>query len=466
MRANRLAWPAFTAVLLMATWASLASRRSPSAAVCAGAGRALVLSQQPPHPPELRHARVVLYGSRVPLVLYSYPVHLDALYPKLEYRSSVAGNQTLETCALLCTRESSCFFYSVNRAQRECYLHSNASEAKLLGMRSGDAFWRGNPAKYAAGTPSRPFILWSSPWISDGRANRTLMVVNHHWRATVDSMTNYMVANMVRLPLDVDVVFVQPYSHGWTLANPWTSHGMLSYLSLWIAHQSLPGYRDYLFTNDDSPILFNNSQKAKHFSSKSWAAQDSHSQWRLFRNDTSATRESWQWFGSGWLALNDAETNAQKSLNRGDRRAEQVLAEMNVSAEVVYYCSTCADAFHVMGGRDILTYVRWAKAFGSWAVFLEIAVPNIFHFGGLHQAQVPYIHAQSDFTQLCPRELYMEGNDYHRHRFTHWVGIHPCKPSQERCQRLLAEFNAVPRGEPWDIGKTCIDMGRLGCIKC
>jgi hypothetical protein len=233
---------------------------------------------------------------------------------------------------------------------------------------------------------------------------------------------------------------VQPYAHLWSLALPWSGEGSLSYLSLWLAAENLPGYRDYQFLNDDSPYFFENVKP--ELINASWMATDRSVGYRMFTNMSKQSRDNWQWWGATWSAMDDDEVNGT---SRTDNRTESALKWLNISVEEIRWCTTCADAFHVMGGSDYETFKRLALTMGRFAVLLEIAVPSIFILGKLSNVNnVLYNHAQSDITAYEPRMLYIEPYK--------WVVIHPCKPSQGVCQRVMLQRNRMPVGEPVQIG--------------
>ena len=136
------------------------------------------------------------------------------------------------------------------------------------------------------------------------------------------------------------------------------------------------------------------------------------------------------------MLLDDDELQSQGFNSRGDNRSENALADLGFGAsEVSYYCNSCSDAFHVVG-KDAAVFVRFARAMAKHAVFLEIAVPNIFNFAKLRtNDDAPFFHARNYEARDYPAQLYSFGND--DGRAMHWVVIHPCKPSTDRCQLFM-----------------------------
>jgi hypothetical protein len=257
-------------------------------------------------------------------------MQLEALYPKPSLclpLPSAPGVVTAMDCMRRCNRNAQCFLYGFSNGT--CSLCTQ--EAAMLRSDLRGSFVRGLPTKHVSGTPSRPFVLFSSPWVTSGREARTLLVVHFHWRASLRQLEEYAIGNMMKLPLDVDVVMVQPYAHAWTLANPWTGHGVLSYLSLVVASNALPGYRDYLFVNDDSPVFYHN--RVRNVTTASWAAPDAAPGHQMF-SSMPLDQRTWQWFGSEYQPANDRDLLGRSE--RADNRSFEALLALNVSADFIY----------------------------------------------------------------------------------------------------------------------------------
>jgi len=137
--------------------------------------------------------------------------------------------------------------------------------------------------------------------------------------------------------------------------------------------------------------------------------------------------------------------------SRGDNRTENAMRELGFGdADHVWFCEGGSDAFHVVA-NDMAVFTRFARVLAHHSVFLEIAVPNIFNFGGLRAYDdAAYKSARNDGDRFSPAALYKSKDDVRRQR--RWAVLHPCKPSAAVCQLFVMgrDVNAWPVvGEPW-----------------
>jgi len=230
-----------------------------------------------------------LLFSRSAVVLQSVGTSLESIYAPLALSYSTLHSSSSQACHVACTADMACVFWSFDRRNRVCFLF--AREGDLLAPRG---LLRGVIKRWLSGTPSRPFTLFTSPWTDRPRAQRTLVVVNFNWRATLDDIVQWSFM-YPRVPNDVDFVLVQPYRHAYTLANPWSDQGKMGYFSLVIAHENLPGYRDYQYINDDSSYFFSNVHYNDNITAQSWtnAGWDKKANIKVNLRDT--RHHSWYW---------------------------------------------------------------------------------------------------------------------------------------------------------------------------
>ena len=259
------------------------------------------LATSPPSRPvsSAQHAQSPLFFSRSPVQLQSVGTQIESIYGLPALSHSRINVTCAQDCHQACTVTiPTCVFWSLDRRHRVCYVFTR--EAELLKTRS---MRRGVIERWISGTPSRPFALFASRWTTRPPSQRTLVVVNFNWRATLDDVVQWSWM-YPRVPEDVDFVLVQPYAHALSLSNPWSDEGKMGYVSMLVAHDNLPGYRDYQFINDDAPYFFRNVHFNVNITAQSWtnAHWDQHANNVLFKNVSFPQGRNW-WM---WCAISSS----------------------------------------------------------------------------------------------------------------------------------------------------------------
>jgi hypothetical protein len=368
------------------------------------------------------------------------PVDVDNLYVASDTLPAISSSSQ-SSCQSLCNSDPKCLVWNYNSESRTCRLRPSfrAHPADLPHENERVHFLLGLPNKHKSGTPAREFVLFRSSGSSLSLHDRTLVVVNWHFPASFDSIALYMTVH--QFPLDCDVVHVQPFAHPWTLFNPWSTRGVLSYYSLSIAAASLPGYRGYQFTNDDAVIVYKNAPLA--FPNSSWHATNS---LQLVAWNKTQTRH-WMWFAllsadkSVW---NDEERDLAKLPARGDDRlklAIDLLLPPEVPRDKVFITDGFCDAWY-LSASDLALFLVWARVMVSHAVFLEMMVPTFFGLArGVH---VKFVFLATENTWRRDWANQLLG------RVPTATYVHPCKLTYGRCSQFIVQaINGVPGGEPW-----------------
>jgi len=241
-------------------------------------------------PPALS-SELPLFFSRSPVQLQSVGTQIESIYGLPALSHSRINVTCAQDCHQACTVTiPTCVFWSLDRRHRVCYVFTR--EAELLKTRS---MRRGVIERWISGTPSRPFALFASRWTTRPPSQRTLVVVNFNWRATLDDVVQWSWM-YPRVPEDVDFVLVQPYAHALSLSNPWSDEGKMGYVSMLVAHDNLPGYRDYQYVSDDAPLFFSNVVDDANLTALSWSnpSWDRYTNHKLIKN-SSASRQASNW---------------------------------------------------------------------------------------------------------------------------------------------------------------------------
>ena len=369
----------------------------------------------------------------------SVPLSLDALYSEVD---PVLGPslpaKSQDECAALCQRDALCQSWSFSAvapggvaSNTTCFINRNPENVRTY-------FKLANKTTRMSGTPARPYVLWRSKSPLPV-AQRTLMVVNWHWFAAAESIVRYMAYMTLRLPSDVDIVHVQPFAHPWSIINPWSTRGVLSYLSFVLASRALPGYRGYLFTNDDVFVVFRNAPLAA--SGSPW-----HGAIKFLPRNISLPAP-WMWLGT-LSSDKSVLPEAGNPLTTGVSRIRQSLLDLNSSSMVFATADGFSDCFYVPA-RHVDEFNTWAAVMGSNALFLEMAVPTIFALASFaRDVNIIRVVAQNKWLHDVENQA----------RKLKAIYVHPCKLTNPRCSNFV--FGEAARyvddnswnirdGQPW-----------------
>jgi len=312
---------------------------------------------------------------------------LDALTTKPRANATVemAGVVSAQLCSDHCSKAAHCTFWVLQKKLETCYLHDSFDATAHTHP------WEvGLHDEWVSGPVRQSFVVWSAS--NSTLAARTLMVVNWHWGATGEKIVAWMVAQAALVPAEVDIVHAVPFRQTACLLNVWSSAGYLSQISLVVAHAALPGYRGYLFTNDDAVVFWDRMPMQHPLDVWHAGAMGN----RVTYRDTPAGPVPWSAFAvpvrvlergedGGYVWGFDIPRNHESRTKRGlpslvSGHSIEALRTLVPNLTHVWRSAGHADVVY-LPGRYMDFASHWLSVLSSYGVFLEVAFASTIFLG-------------------------------------------------------------------------------------